>query len=139
MNRRDFVKFGLGGAGLAAGGGFVSRNEQKPSSTFSKKFGHPWWVKEIDKPKLTVCPWTKKDKTMIHDIVKATSAKIPVCGNKNKGKTVLYLDFASNLACLVVFLGRGGHWIKTGAGTQSLQYFHVDILGESDYRFILMV
>jgi hypothetical protein len=77
MNRRDFVKFGLGGAGLAAGGGFVSRNEQKPSSTFSKKFGHPWWVKEIDKPKLAVCPWTKKDKTMIHDIVKATSAKIP--------------------------------------------------------------
>ena len=33
----------------------------------------------------------------------------------------------------------GGCWIKTGAGTQSLQYFHVDILGESDYRFILMV
>ena len=54
MHRRDFVKFGLGGAGLAAGGGFVLRNEQKPSSTFSKKFGHPWWVKEIDKPKLAV-------------------------------------------------------------------------------------
>ena len=54
MNRRDFVKVGLGGAGLAAGGGFVSSNEQKPSSTFSKKFGHPWWVKEIDKPKLAV-------------------------------------------------------------------------------------
>jgi len=54
MNRRDFVKFGLGGGGLAAGGGFVLRNEQKPSATFSKKFGHPWWVKEIDKPKLAV-------------------------------------------------------------------------------------
>jgi len=54
MNRRDFVKYGLGGGGLAAGSGFVLRNEQKPLSTFSKKFGHPWWVKEIDKPKLTV-------------------------------------------------------------------------------------
>ena len=54
MNRRDFVKFGLGGGGLAAGGGFVLRNEQKPSSTFSKKFDHPWWVKEIDTPKLAV-------------------------------------------------------------------------------------
>lgn len=26
---------------------------------------------------LAVCPWSKKDKTMIHNIVKATSAKIP--------------------------------------------------------------
>ncbi len=26
---------------------------------------------------LAVCPWAKKDKTMIHDIVKAASAKIP--------------------------------------------------------------
>ncbi|MFC2164152.1 hypothetical protein ACFLT2_04045 [Acidobacteriota bacterium] len=25
----------------------------------------------------SVCPWAKKDKTMIHEIVKATSAKIP--------------------------------------------------------------
>ncbi len=62
-----------------------------------------------------------------------------VCGNKDKGKTVLYLDLASNLAGLVVFLGRGGYWIRTRAGGQSFQYFHVDILGESDYRFILMV
>ena len=58
---------------------------------------------------------------------------------KNKEKTLLYLDFASNLAGLVVILGRGGYWIRTRAGTQSLQYFHVDILGESVYRFILMV
>jgi epoxyqueuosine reductase QueG len=27
---------------------------------------------------LAVCPWSKKDKTMIHNIVKASSAKIPV-------------------------------------------------------------
>jgi reductive dehalogenase len=26
---------------------------------------------------IPVCPWAKKDKTMIHEIVKATSAKIP--------------------------------------------------------------
>jgi hypothetical protein len=62
-----------------------------------------------------------------------------VCGNKNKEKAVLYLDLAFNLVGLAVFLGRGSYWIKTGAGTQSLQYFLVDILGESGYRFILMV
>ncbi len=62
-----------------------------------------------------------------------------VCGIKDKEKPVLYLDFASNLACLVGILGRGGYWIRTRAGTQSLKYFHVDILGESGYRFILMV
>ena len=61
-----------------------------------------------------------------------------VCRIKDKEKTVLYLDFASNLAYLVVILGRGGYWIRTRAGTQSLPYFHVDILGESAYRFILM-
>jgi len=62
-----------------------------------------------------------------------------VCGIKDKEKTLLYLGFTSNLAGLVVILGRGGYWIRTRAGTQSLQYFHVDILGESVYRFILMV
>ncbi len=62
-----------------------------------------------------------------------------VCGNKDKEKAVLYLDLASNLVGLAVFLGRGGCWIRTRAGTQRLQYFHVDILGESGYRFILMV
>ncbi len=62
-----------------------------------------------------------------------------VCGIKDKEKTVLYLDFAFNLVGLVVFLDRGGYWIRTRAGTQSLQYFHNDILGESGYRFILMV
>lgn len=29
---------------------------------------------------IAVCPWSKKDKTMIHEIVKASSAKIPVLG-----------------------------------------------------------
>ena len=62
-----------------------------------------------------------------------------ICGNKDKEKTVLYLDLASNLAGLAVFLGRGGYRIRTRAGAQSLQYFLVDILGESGYRFILMV
>jgi len=27
---------------------------------------------------LAVCPWSKKDRTMIHEIVKAASAKIPI-------------------------------------------------------------
>ena len=62
-----------------------------------------------------------------------------VCGIKDKEKAVLYLDPASNLARLAVFLGRGGYRIRTRAGTQSIQYFHGDILGEPGYRLILMV
>lgn len=54
MNRRDFCKFGLGGAGLVVGSGLNPGAEQPPSSRVGHISSHPWWVKSIDKPKLPI-------------------------------------------------------------------------------------
>ena len=54
MNRRDFFKLGAGVMGAFVGGTLDSDLER--SATFSKAngYGHPWWVKTIDKPKLAI-------------------------------------------------------------------------------------
>ncbi len=54
MNRRDFFKFGIGGAGLAMGGGLASSSDKPPSPEGLNIHGHPWWVKKISKLKLAV-------------------------------------------------------------------------------------
>lgn len=54
MNRRDFFKFGAGGAGLAASGQLVTGSGILPSTTTSYGYDHPWWVKEINKPKMAI-------------------------------------------------------------------------------------
>ena len=54
MKRRDFFKLGAGGAGLAASGSLVLSTGSSPATAGSHGFGHPWWVKEIDEPKLAV-------------------------------------------------------------------------------------
>ncbi len=54
MNRRDFFKFGLGGGGLAVGGGLTSGSDKRPYSSSQNIHGHPWWVKKIRIPKLAV-------------------------------------------------------------------------------------
>jgi len=54
MNRRDFFKFGLGGAGLAVGGGLGYSKEKIPPPQGGKTHEHPWWVKELEKPKLAI-------------------------------------------------------------------------------------
>jgi len=48
MNRRDFFKFGLGGAGLAVGGGLACSKEKIPQPQEGKTYEHPWWVKKMD-------------------------------------------------------------------------------------------
>jgi len=54
MNRRDFFKFGFGGAGLAVGSGLASSADNSPSSPGRSVYGHPRWVKMIPRPKLAV-------------------------------------------------------------------------------------
>lgn len=54
MDRRDFFKFGLGGVGLAVGGGLASSKEKAYSSPGREIHGHPWWVKGLEKPKLAI-------------------------------------------------------------------------------------
>jgi reductive dehalogenase len=54
MKRRDFFKFGIGGAGLAVGSGLASSADNSPSSPGKSAFDHPWWAKMIPKPKLAV-------------------------------------------------------------------------------------
>lgn len=54
MNRRDFFKAGLGGTGLAVGGGLASSAGKSSSSSGRSIYGHPWWVKQLEKPKLAV-------------------------------------------------------------------------------------
>jgi len=54
MNRRDFFKFGLGGAGLAVGGGLACSKEKIPQPQGGKTYTHPWWVKNLEKPKLAI-------------------------------------------------------------------------------------
>jgi len=54
MRRRDFFKFGFGGAGLAVGSGLASSVDNSPSSPGRSVYGHPSWVKMIPRPKLAV-------------------------------------------------------------------------------------
>ncbi len=54
MNRRDFIKCGFGGAGLAVGSGLASSADNSPSSPGKSVYGHPWWVKMIPRAKLAV-------------------------------------------------------------------------------------
>jgi epoxyqueuosine reductase len=54
MKRRDFFKFGIGGAGLAVGSGLASGADNSPSSPGKSVYGHPWWAKMIPRPKLAV-------------------------------------------------------------------------------------
>ncbi|GAG52283.1 unnamed protein product, partial [marine sediment metagenome] len=54
MKRRDFIKCGFGGAGLAVGSGLASGANNSPSSPGKSVYGHPWWVKMIPRPKLAV-------------------------------------------------------------------------------------
>jgi hypothetical protein len=54
MKRRDFFKFGFGGAGLAVGSGLASSADNSPSSPGRSVYGHPRWVKMIPRPKSAV-------------------------------------------------------------------------------------
>ncbi|MFC2164153.1 reductive dehalogenase [Acidobacteriota bacterium] len=54
MERRDFFKLGLTGAGVAAASSLSSGTLRTNSPDMSQNAGHPWWVKSLDKPKLSV-------------------------------------------------------------------------------------
>jgi len=53
MQRRDFFKYGVGGAGLALGAGFSVTVQGETASRLGPH-AHPWWVKEIERPKLPI-------------------------------------------------------------------------------------
>lgn len=54
MDRREFFKFGLGGAVLAAGSGLSSTADNTSGAHKGNTHDHPWWVKTLDKPKLAI-------------------------------------------------------------------------------------
>jgi len=54
MNRREFFKLGFGSTFLAAGGGLASTTNKTSPNHNGFAQGHPWWVKKLEKPKLSV-------------------------------------------------------------------------------------
>jgi len=54
MHRRDFFKYGFGGAGLAVGTGLASSFDKPVPSSTRMSQAHPWWVKDLEKPKLSI-------------------------------------------------------------------------------------
>ena len=54
MKRRDFIKCGFGGVGLAVGSGLVSSADNSPFSPGKSVYGHLRWVKMIPRLKLAI-------------------------------------------------------------------------------------
>ncbi|MBS3817963.1 reductive dehalogenase [bacterium] len=54
MDRRDFFKFGLGGAGLTIGESLTGSSDSDSSLSGNHEFDHPWWVNRLEEPKLPV-------------------------------------------------------------------------------------
>lgn len=53
MKRRDFFKCGFATTGITLSGGLAGRAVE-PISPAEPSFHHPWWVKELDQPKLGI-------------------------------------------------------------------------------------
>ena len=54
IHRRDFFKYGMCGAAMALAGGASTTGEETPPTRTRGRNGHPWWVRQIDKPKLAI-------------------------------------------------------------------------------------
>jgi len=54
LGRRDFLKLGLAGGGLALAGELSSPFASDASQGNQDRCNHPWWVKELDKPMLSI-------------------------------------------------------------------------------------
>ncbi len=54
INKRDFFKYGLGGGCLLLAGDTQCSLSSDRTPETKSRFGHPWWVKEVDKPLLAI-------------------------------------------------------------------------------------